>query len=138
MLSICLGEIEHAQVRAIKALVVDDDAVYQNLLCRLLGSRGIKVVGRATSLQQGVLLYKATKPDVVLVGVSSINRASLMALSTIKEVDPLAKVIVLSIVNSFEEIELPEPNLIDAHILKGSSANDIVTTIKELVAHDAG
>lgn len=132
-MSICLGEINHTKLQMIKALVVDDDVVYQNLLCRLLGSRGIQVVGRASSLDQAALLYKVIRPDVVLVGLSSVNRESVEALSRVKEVDPLAKVIVMSIFNSFEDIDLGPEKLIDAYILKGSSAKDIVRTIREVV-----
>lgn len=132
-MSICLGEVNHTRVQIIKALVVDDDAVYQNLLCRLLGSRGIQVVGRASSLDQAALLYEATRPDVVLVGLSSVDRSSLEAVAKIKEVDRDAKIIVLSIFNSFDDVDQGEEKLVDAYVLKGSSAKEIVSTIKEVV-----
>ncbi|HEY3375099.1 MAG TPA: response regulator [Candidatus Aquicultor sp.] len=132
-MSICLGEVHHTKVDMIKALVVDDDVVYQNLLCRLLGSRGIQVVGRASGMDQAALLYRATDPDVVLVGLSSVNRDSLSVLAKIREVDASAKVIVLSIFNSFDEVEKGEGELADAYLLKGSSAKDIVSTIRDVV-----
>lgn len=119
----------------VKALVVDGDNTFQNLLSKLLGSYGIEVIGRASSLQQLELLCQATSPDVVLVGLGSEGseeKEKLDALSAIKEINPSVKLIVLSILESFEFVSQGQHGLIDAYVAKGSTASEIVSTIKEV------
>jgi len=135
-MSICLGLSKvnkRTELQAIRALVVDEDIVYQNLLCRLLISHGIQIAGRASSLDQAVLLYKTECPDVVLVDLSAEIRDKLNVLLEIKEIDPLAKLIVLSIFNPFEDIAPDQSRLIDAYVIKGASAREIISTVREVV-----
>ncbi len=120
----------------IKALVVDDDTVFQNLLSKLLGSHGIHVVGRASRLEQAIMLYEATWPDVVLIGLSSVDKDKLEGLSKIKELDPMAKVIVLSIFDSVEDVAHGAEALIDGYVIKGSSSRKIVSTVEGVIAGD--
>lgn len=121
----------------IKALVVDNDTVFKNLLCKLLGSHGIQVVGIASNSDQAAILYQAIWPDVVLVDLSSEDKDKIETLSKIREIDSQAKLIVLSIFNSVDDIAQGQGRLIDAHVVKGSSAKEIVNTVKEVVSAKA-
>lgn len=116
----------------VKALVIDSDSIFQNILSKLLGSHGIEVTGRASSLEKIPLLLKATSPDVVLVGLGPDEKGKVEFLSTVKDADPSVKLIVLSIFDSFDYISRGNDRLIDAYIVKGSDAKEIVDTVKRV------
>lgn len=128
-----LTQENHKTFHTIRALVVDEDVVYQNLLCRLLVLHGMKVVGKTSHLDQAVGIYHDVAPDVVLVDLSSDVESRVTRLFKIKEIDPVAKIIVFSILNFFDDIVQSRDGLIDAHIVKGSAAKEIVGTIHRVV-----
>ena len=132
-MSICLTQESHAKLHTVRALVVDEDAVYQNLLCKLLVSNGVKIVGRVSHLDEAVGMYKDAAPDVVLADLSSDVESRITRLFKIKEIDPLAKIVVFSILSFFGDVAQGRDGLIDAHIMKGSAARDIVGTIQNVV-----
>lgn len=116
----------------LKALVIDSDNVFQNLLCRLLISNGVLVVGRSSNLKQIPFLLRSTRPDVVLVGVSSEDAGKIGELSKVKEIDSSVKFIMLSIFDIPEDIAFEQDDLIDAYIAKGSAAKEILGTITKV------
>ena len=123
----------YAKLHTVRALVVDEDAVYQNLLCKLLVTNGMQVVGRVSHLDEAVGMYKDAAPDVVLADLSSDVESRITRLFKIKEIDPLAKIVVFSILSFFGDVTHGRDGLIDAHIMKGSAAREIVGTINNVV-----
>jgi len=116
----------------LKALVIDSDNIFQNLLCRLLISNGVLVVGRSSDLGQIPFLLRSTRPDVVLIGVSSEDVGKIRELSKAKEIDSSVKLIMLSIFDNPEDIASEQDDLIDAYIAKGSAAKEILGTITKV------
>jgi DNA-binding NtrC family response regulator len=76
-------------------LLIDDDEMILVLTQRLLEDAGFSVITTADG-PQGVELYGTRHPDVVLLdlGLPSVN--GMVALKEIRELDPRAKVIVIS------------------------------------------
>ena len=132
-MSICLTQIDVTKLQTIRALVVDEDKVYQSLLCKLLKTHGIEVVGKASSLNEAVLVYQAARPDVVLIDLNCEGETRIAALSKFKELDPPAKVIALSVLNYFEDDTRGRSGVVDAYITKGSAAREIVDTVRRVV-----
>lgn len=85
------------QQKIINVLLVDDsDAVRSTLKMVLERDEVFRVVAQSACIQQGVELYQAHKPDIVLTDVSMKSSNGLDMCQKIFELDPLARIIVLS------------------------------------------
>lgn len=117
----------------IRLLVVDDDFVYQSLLCKLLNThRDLRVVGRACDGEQAICLYRSLSPDVVLMDVNLPKLDGLASLRRIKKDDPRAKVLVLSVQDVADEGSRSALAGADAFLAKGASAHLVADTIRRI------
>ena len=78
------------------ALVVDDDNDAVEMFSDYLEIKGVKVSGKAHDGKEGVELYKKLKPDIVFLDVIMPEYNGLYALNKIREINPDAKVVMLT------------------------------------------
>ncbi len=78
------------------ALVVDDDNDAVEMFSDYLEIKGIRVSGKAHDGKEGAELYKKLKPDVVFLDVIMPEYNGLYALKKIREINPDAKIIMLT------------------------------------------
>lgn len=77
-------------------LVVDDSAVWRKIIKKKLKDLGFVIVGEAVDGQDGVEKYIALKPDLVTMDVEMPIMDGLTATKRILEVDPCARIIMVS------------------------------------------
>jgi two-component system chemotaxis response regulator CheY len=82
----------------IRVLIVDDAAFVRDMLCELLIDVGFDVVGVAVDGKEALEKYRRLKPDVVLMDIIMPGVTGLDALKSIIEMDPGAKVVMVSAV----------------------------------------
>lgn len=87
------------------ALIVDDETHLRVYLKLLLQQIGFSVFFEAGNGQQGVDLYKAHQPDLVLMDVNMPVKEGIEALKEIVEFDPAAVVVMASSVASRQAVE---------------------------------
>lgn len=92
-------------IRPTTALIVDDEPHLRVYLRLLLQQIGFTVFFEAGNGQQGVDLYKAHKPDLVLMDVNMPVKEGVEALKEIVEFDPAAVVVMASSVASRQTVE---------------------------------
>jgi len=91
------SEIQSNQkTKTITALVVDDDNDAVEMFSDYLEIKGVKVAGKGHDGKEGVELYKKLKPDVVFLDVIMPEYNGLYALKKIREINPEAKIIMLT------------------------------------------
>ena len=78
------------------AIVVDDDDDAVELFSDYLENKGVKVVGKANDGKEGFELYKKLKPDVVFLDVIMPKYDGFYTLSKIREINPEAKIIMVT------------------------------------------
>ena len=78
-----------------KVLVVDDSLFMRNHIAKLLGKQGYETVV-AEDGEQAVSNYRRDTPDVVLMDITMPRKDGLEALLEIRQLDPQAKVIMLT------------------------------------------
>lgn len=78
-----------------KVMIVDDAQFMRVRLNKLLTGRGYDVV-EAENGAQAVQVYQAARPDAVLMDITMPQKDGLQALAEIKQMDPQARVIMLT------------------------------------------
>lgn len=78
-----------------KILVVDDAQFMRVRLTKLLVGQGYEVV-EAENGEQAVQTYQTERPDAVLMDITMPHKDGLEALADIREIDPQARVIMLT------------------------------------------
>ena len=79
-----------------KILIVDDVAFMRITLRAMLERNGFTVVGDAPNGLEGIKKFIELKPDIVTMDITMPKVDGIVALKKIKEIDPSAKVIMVS------------------------------------------
>jgi two-component system chemotaxis response regulator CheY len=80
----------------IRVLLVDDNAASIALLEKILAPERFEIAGRAGNGLEALKLYQAHKPDLVLMDIVMPVMDGLQALRLILQLDPHAKVVMVS------------------------------------------
>jgi len=89
-------------------LVVDDSSFMRKRLKSLLEEAGYKVVATARDGKEGYDMYKKHRPDMVIMDVTMRGVNGIAAAKMIKEEDPDARILFMSLVNDPEVIREAE------------------------------
>ena len=86
-------------------LLCDDSRALRMLTARQLAECGFEVVGEAENGLVAVDQYQALRPDVVLLDLVMPHQDGKQALRRILEIDPAARVVILSSLGARNDIE---------------------------------
>ena len=79
-----------------RILLIDDSAFVVKQLQQIFVSENYKVVGTAENGEEGVLMYKEHKPDLVTLDITMPKMDGITALTKIMEFEKEAKVVMVS------------------------------------------
>ncbi len=79
-----------------RVLIVDDSQVARVMFGDMVAGCGHQVVAEAESLDQALEAYRLHKPDLVTLDISMPQADGLTVLKALKQLDPAAKVLVVS------------------------------------------
>lgn len=79
-----------------RILIVEDAPFIREMIKDILESHDCTVVGEASNGLEAIEKYESLKPDVVLMDILMPGMDGLSAISKIKQIDPNAKIIVVS------------------------------------------
>jgi DNA-binding NarL/FixJ family response regulator len=119
---------------AIRVLVADDHALYRRGLEMVLSAEpDIEIVGEAGDGAEAIARAEELLPDVVLMDIRMPRRSGIEACSTIKEVVPSTKIVILTI--SDEESDLFQAVRAGAngYLLKDVPGEEIADGIRAVV-----
>jgi DNA-binding NarL/FixJ family response regulator len=111
-------------------VVVDDHALFIRGLVRLLGERGVNVVGTARSGEEALEVVEALRPEVVLMDLNLPGMSGVEATRRLTRGHPGLCVVVLTVMA--EEATLMEAILAGAagYLLKDASIEEIVAGVR--------
>lgn len=80
----------------ISVIVVDDDQDTVDVFCEFLKIKGLDVIGKGYNGEEAVKLYEKFKPDILFCDVMMPQHDGFYALEKIRNIDPNAKVIMVT------------------------------------------
>ena len=88
-----------------RIMLVDDSNFARNMLKDILTKQGYDVVGEAQNGREAVELYDQIKPDLVTMDIAMPELDGINALNKILEINPAARIIIISSANSRETVK---------------------------------
>jgi two-component system, NarL family, response regulator len=129
------GRAMETQGVRIRVLAVDDHPVVRAGLAAMLANEpDLEVVGEARNGAEGVALFEARRPDVVLMDLQMPELDGVSATRAIRGIDPGARVIVLTNFEGDADIHRALSAGACAYLLKDAPAEQLVATIRSAAA----
>jgi two-component system, NarL family, response regulator len=126
-----------AQPTKISVLIVDDHHVVREGLVAILNREAdICVLASAASGEEAVAMYQKQRPDVVLMDLQLKEMSGVDAIRAIREHDPSAAIIVLTMYNGDEHIRRALESGATTYLLKESVFDELVDAIRGVHAGD--
>jgi two-component system NarL family response regulator len=116
-------------------LVVDDHALLRTGVANIINQEAdLQVVAEAGNGVEAIDAYTRYHPDVTLLDLRMPVMEGVEAVRRIRELDPRARVIVLTTYDTDEEISRALRAGAKAYVLKDISAEDLISCIREVLA----
>lgn len=116
-----------------KILIVDDAAFMRMMIKDNLKNNGYVNLIEAADGEQAVQVYKAEKPDLVIMDITMPNKNGLEALKEIRGIDPNAKVIMCSAMGQESMVVEAIRNGAKDFIVKPFKADRIIKTVQGII-----
>jgi two-component system, NarL family, response regulator len=125
-------EVVRARTRV---LVVDDHSLLRTGVANIINQEAdLEVVAEAADGRDGVEAFRALRPDVTLMDLRMPEMEGVEAVRRIRELDPQARVIVLTTYDADEDIARALQAGAKAYILKDIAAAALIACIRDVLA----
>jgi DNA-binding NarL/FixJ family response regulator len=122
---------------SVRLLVADDHEVIRKGLATLLAGSSIEIVAEAATGKEAVAEAEKCKPDVILLDIRMPDGDGLSTLEKLRAVVPDSRVVMLSTYDNPTYIARAVALGASDYVLKGSSREDLVTTIETAAAGES-
>lgn len=117
----------------IKVLVVDDHAIVRSGLASILAAQpDMAIVGEAKDGQEAINKALELKPDVILMDIFMPNLSGIDAMVVIKEKMPEARVLILTVSESEENLFRALRFGARGYLLKSASIDEVIAAIRQV------
>jgi DNA-binding NarL/FixJ family response regulator len=122
--------MNHLYRPSVRVLLVDDHALMRmGLASAISGEPGLAVCGEASTAAKGIELYRALRPDVVLMDLRLPDQSGVRAIAAIRKEFADARIILISSFSPDEEIYAAMQAGARAYVPKSIEAGDLRAVI---------
>src|SRR4029077_5921649 len=117
-----------------RVLVVDDHSLLRTGVANIINQESdLEVIAEAANGRDAVEAFRLHRPDVVLMDLRMPEMEGVEAVRRIREIDPQARVIVLTTYDADEDIARALQAGAKAYILKDISADALVACVRHVL-----
>jgi DNA-binding NarL/FixJ family response regulator len=125
----------HVPDARIRVLCVDDHRlVREGLVLIISRERDLEVIGSASTGEQAVAVFKSKRPDVTLMDLQLPRMSGLDAIRAIRDADPRARIIVLTMYSGDEDIYRALEAGATTYLVKDMVSRELTQIIREVHA----
>lgn len=117
-----------------RVLIVDDAAFMRLSLRQMLEKNGFEVVDEAENGAVGLRKYKQYKPDLVTMDITMPDMDGIEALKAIKQIDPQAKILIVSALGQDSVVKTAILNGAKSFIVKPYKEDHVIKAINQVLA----
>jgi two-component system, NarL family, nitrate/nitrite response regulator NarL len=115
-----------------RVLVIDDHPLFRRGVCQLLAlEESFEVIGEAAGGQEGIELTKLHAPDLILLDLNMKGMDGLETLRTLRDMGCDARIILLTVSNTPEDLIAAIRAGSDGYILKDNDPEEILKMISD-------
>jgi len=118
----------------ISVLIVDDAAFMRLAIKNVLEKSGFKVIADAKNGQEGIEKYLELRPDIVTMDITMPDMTGIEALKKIREIDPHAKVVMISAMGQERMVKEAIINGARSFIVKPYKEEHITQTLLKIAS----
>jgi two-component system NarL family response regulator len=123
------------ETRPARVLVVDDHSLLRTGVANIINQEAdLEVVAEASNGRDAIDAFLAQRPDVVLMDLRMPEMEGVEAVRRIREIDPQARVVVLTTYDADEDIARALQAGAKAYILKDIAAAALVACVRDVLA----
>lgn len=116
-----------------KILLADDSAFMRKILTNILAKAGQTTIVEASDGDEAVEVYKREKPDLVLLDIVMKRKYGTESLKEIMQINPNAKVLMVSAVGQEKVIEEAMGLGAKGFIVKPFKEEEVLNKVKEIL-----
>jgi two-component system chemotaxis response regulator CheY len=116
-----------------KILLADDSAFMRKILTNILAKAGQTTIVEASDGDEAVEVYKREKPDLVLLDIVMKRKYGTESLKEIMQINPQAKVLMVSAVGQEKVIEEAMGLGAKGFIVKPFKEEEVLNKVKEIL-----
>jgi DNA-binding NarL/FixJ family response regulator len=129
------AEATASPIATARILLVDDHALLRTGVANIINQESdLHVVAEAGNGVEAIDAYQRHRPDVTLLDLRMPVMEGVEVVRRLRELDPQAKVIVLTTYDTDDEISRALKAGAKAYVLKDISANDLIGCIRDVLA----
>ena len=118
-----------------KVLIVDDAAFMRLAIKRVLEKNEFEVVGEAPNGEVSIAKYVECQPDIVTMDITMPDMSGIDALKKIRQIDPEAKVIMVSAMGQESMVKEAILNGAKSFIVKPFKEDHIIQMINKIAGN---
>jgi len=135
MASVDSHDTSVAPVGVARVLIVDDHALLRTGVANIINQEpGFEVVAEASNGREAIDAFLVHRPDVILMDLRMPEMEGVEAVKRIREIDPHARVVVLTTYDADEDIARALQAGAKAYILKDIAADALVACVRTVLA----
>jgi len=116
-----------------RILIADDSMMVRRILEKFASQLKLEVAGSASNGREAVKMFEELKPDVVSLDITMPEMDGLAAMQKILGMDPLAKIVIISAVNSKDTIVQAMNAGAKAYVVKPFDEAKILETFNKVM-----